>query len=69
MKTFNRLKNQIVAFENLLLAVKKASKGKKYKNSVTEFWFQQERELLRLQRELSEGNWKPGAYQTFMVYD
>jgi retron-type reverse transcriptase len=69
MKTFNRLKNQIVAFDNLLLAVKKASKGKKYKKSVTEFWFQQERELLRLQKELSEGSWKPGEYQTFMVYD
>jgi len=37
MKTFNRLKHQIVAFENLLLAVKKASKGKRYKGSVTEF--------------------------------
>ncbi|MDX2066946.1 MAG: hypothetical protein SFV55_00905 [Haliscomenobacter sp.] len=30
MKTYNRLKNQIVAFDNLLLALKKARKGKKY---------------------------------------
>jgi hypothetical protein len=64
MKTYNRLKNQIVAFDNLLQALKKARKGKKYTQSAASFWVEQERELLKLQEELQGERWQPGAYRS-----
>ena len=53
MKTYNRLKNQIVAFDNLLGALKKARKGKKYTGSAAAFWMEQETQWQR--RETSLG--------------
>jgi retron-type reverse transcriptase len=69
MKRVGNLWPQIVAFDNLLLAYRKARKGKGRKRSVAEFALGLETELLRLQRELSTGEYRPGEYRLFMIYE
>jgi retron-type reverse transcriptase len=69
MKTFNYLFEEIVSFENLLLAAKKAQKGKRYNKNVAAFHFHLEDNLLQLQEELNQKTYRPGAYRTFNIYD
>ncbi len=69
MQTNKSLFSDLSGFENLLLAAKKAQKGKRFKPSVAPFLFRLEPELLRLQRELTAKTWKPGGYRTLIVRD
>jgi retron-type reverse transcriptase len=69
MKTYNNLFDKITAWDNLLLAAKNASKGKRFDNSVAKFNFRLESELFCLQRELQSKTYRPGAYTTFMIHD
>lgn len=69
MKSFNRLYEKIVSFDNLLLAAKKARKGKKENLQTAKFHFNLENELFKLQRDLKAKEYKPGKYKTFYVYD
>ncbi len=67
-----RLKNcwqQIVGFDNLLLAFHKACRGKRQRDSVAWFSFNLEAELCQLQQELVEGSYRPGAYRQFVIYE
>ena len=56
MKRYGELWERLVGWDNLLLAARKAQRGKRNKHSVQAFNFDQERNLLRLQRELEERN-------------
>lgn len=67
MKTFKNLFPQICSFENLLLAARKARRGKRYKASTARFELELEKELLCLQEELREKTWQPGPYTEFHV--
>ncbi len=69
MKTFKNLYGQICSFDNLLLAAKKAQKGKRYKNSVARFNIDLEKELVQLRRELVDQTYCPGKYHHFTVYE
>ena len=69
MKRQGHLFEQITTFDNLLLAAKKAVRGKKDRPRVADFYFQLEPELLRLEEELVEGSYVPLPYRTFMVYE
>lgn len=69
MKTFNRLFEKIHSFDNLLLAAKKAQKGKRYNTGVAAFFFHLEENLLCLQKELVSKTYCPGQYRTFSIYD
>ncbi len=69
MKTYGNLFEKIINWDNLLLAAKNASKGKRFEASVAKFNFHLESELLRLQKELRTKTYRPGQYTTFMVYD
>jgi retron-type reverse transcriptase len=69
MKRFNHLWPEIVSFENLYLAAKKAQKGKRFKESILEFNDRLEDNLIELQRELTDKNYQPGAYHSFRIYD
>lgn len=60
---------QICSFENLFQAYRKARKGKRSKDQVAAFEYNQEEELLQLQDELLAGTWKPGAYHSFYIHD
>jgi len=69
MKTLNHLYHKIIAFDNLLLAARKAQKGKRYKPAVSAFHFQLEENLLQLHHQLQQKNYQPGGYRTFYVFD
>lgn len=69
MKTAKNLFDQILHWDNLLLAANRARKGKKYQSNVARFDFHLERELLRLQHELATKTYRPGSYRAFLITD
>lgn len=69
MKTLKNIFDSIASFENLCLAFKGAKKGKAYKKYVLLFNLKKEKNLLRIQKELTEGTYKHGAYRKFIVND
>ena len=69
MKTHKNLYSQVCSFDNLLLAARKAAKGKRSKPSTARFLFELAREIPRLQRELLDQTYQPGGYTRFTVRD
>lgn len=69
MKRYGNLWPQTTSFENLLIASRKARKGKRFKEETARFELNLEKELLRLQRELTEKTYKHGGYRDFFIYD
>ncbi|BBC22441.1 RNA-directed DNA polymerase [Pseudanabaena sp. ABRG5-3] len=69
MKRHGNLYSQIISFENLLLAAKKAQKGKRYRDNVLAFNFHLESELLQLQTELLDQTYHPQGYRTFQIHE
>ncbi|MBI5822541.1 MAG: RNA-dependent DNA polymerase [Chloroflexi bacterium] len=61
--------NQLYDFDNLLLAYRKASKGKRGLADVAEFEYRLEDNLLQLQRELQSQTYQPGEYHSFYIHD
>ena len=56
MRRLGGVWHQLGSFENLLLAFRKARRGKSRRSSVADFECNLEKELLQLQRELKSGN-------------
>lgn len=69
MKRHGGLFEKILTFENLALAVRKAVRGKKDRESVARFYFSWETEVLALERELRSGTWRPRPYTTFEIFE
>ncbi len=69
MKRIGGLWEHIVSFENLLLAYRKARRGKRGRVEVARFGCDLEVELLKLQSELKEGCYSPGNYRQFTIYE
>jgi hypothetical protein len=67
MKRYGGQWPQVVSWPNLLLAARKARRGKRDRDVVQRFEFHQERELLRLQRELLDGSYRPGPFTTHWI--
>jgi RNA-directed DNA polymerase len=67
MKRYNNLFEQVVSFKNMLLASKKALKGKKTKTKVSLFHFNLENEIIGLQNELISQDYLPGPYRQFEI--
>ena len=67
MKRVGNLWQSVVAWENLLLAARKAQRSKPDRASVQRFNFNQEGELLTLQRELCDGTYRPGPFTTHWI--
>jgi len=68
MKRHGFLFEDIVRFENLVLAAKKAMRGKKHKQAAgSRFYFDLENEILALQEELLSGTYRPGNYRVFEI--
>ncbi|MBW4671473.1 MAG: RNA-directed DNA polymerase [Cyanomargarita calcarea GSE-NOS-MK-12-04C] len=67
MKRSGNLYPEIIKFENILTAAKKAERGKRFRENVLAFNYNLERELLRLQTELASKTYQPGAYRTFYL--
>lgn len=68
MKRYGNLWDRIISWENLVLAARKAQRGKRDRDSVQRFNFRQENELLRLQRELQNHTYRPGKFSTHWLY-
>lgn len=60
---------RIASFSALLIAARKAVNGKRKKPGAASFFANLERELLRLERELRDGSYRPSHYVEIMVRD
>ncbi|NJM57724.1 MAG: RNA-directed DNA polymerase [Synechococcales cyanobacterium RU_4_20] len=69
MKRHGRLWPEIIDFENLILAARRAQRGKRMQASVLTFNYHLETELLKLQDELTNQTYRPSGYTTFEIYD
>ena len=69
MKRHKNLYDGICSWPNLLLAARRAQRGKRFKANVAAFNFDLERELLRLHRELEEQTYEPGPYYEFYIQE
>jgi RNA-directed DNA polymerase len=69
VKRIGELWAQVVSFGNLLRAYRKARRGKARGAGVAEFGLDLERELLHLQADLASGDYRPGAYRLFTLYE
>ncbi len=67
MKRHGNLYHQIINFENLLIAAKKAQRGKRFRENVLDFNYNLESELVQLQTELTNQTYQPGEYRTFYI--
>ena len=59
----------IVAFPALIAAAYRAAQGKRYTPGVAAFLANQEPEVLRLERELRSGRYRPGRYKEIEIFD
>ena len=60
---------RIVTFDNLLRAWRRARQGKGDRREVARFALNLERELFTLRAELEAGNYLPGPYRQFTIYE
>ena len=64
-----QLFEQVCAWDNLWLAWRKASRGKRGRAAAAGFEMRLADNLLDLQRELQEQTYTPGAYASFYIHD
>jgi RNA-directed DNA polymerase len=69
MKSYRHLYPQIVDFENLYQAYRKARRGKRGRDPAAAFERVQEEELFSLQEELKTFTYQPGPYQSFYIHE
>jgi len=69
MKRHKHLWERICSFENIAAAAREAMMGKRRKAAGARFFACWEREAVRLERELREGRYRPGAYRYFPITD
>ena len=67
MKRVGHVWNEVVSFENLFNAYRKARAGKQSSKTVAEFALNLESELLGLQNELTSLTYAPGRYRLFTI--
>ncbi len=68
-RQYDHLYAEITDFSNLLLAWRKAAKGKRSKQAAASFEMNLEDQLIRLQDELQMGDWRHGDYHSFRIRD
>jgi RNA-directed DNA polymerase len=60
---------RVCAWDNLLLAYRKAAKGKRGQAPAARFEYHLEDNLITLQAELCDKTYRPGAYHSFYIHD
>ena len=68
-KTALNLWPRVLEWENLLMAAREASRSKRYHSEVMRFNARLEENLLRIRRLLLAGEWRPGPYREFEVFE
>jgi len=66
---YKRLYDEITSFENLVLAARKAARGKRLKPATAEFEFEREKLLFEIQAKLQNGDYEFGGYNSFTITD
>jgi RNA-directed DNA polymerase len=69
MKRYGHLWEQLVSFENVFLAFRKAIRGKGYRPYTLYFIQNLEHNLIELQHSLKTRNYRPGGYRTFFIHE
>lgn len=69
MKRYGNLFEQVIDFDNLMLAARKTLSGHKDKVAVAQFYFHLETEVIRLQEELEAATYHPSPYRSFEIYE
>ena len=69
MRRYKNLWADVISFENLYLAFRKASREKRVQPNVAAFEFDLEFNLAQLQEELEEKTYCPGGYDSFYIRD
>jgi RNA-directed DNA polymerase len=69
VKRYGNLFRDIISFENLLIASKKAFRGKKDRARVAQFYFDMENELLCLQEQLCDKTYRPRPLRIFRIQE
>ncbi|MBW4641989.1 MAG: RNA-directed DNA polymerase [Goleter apudmare HA4340-LM2] len=69
MKRHGNLWQEIIDFENLLSAAKKAQKGKRFRGNVLAFNYNLESELEKIKTALQSKTYIPGTYKTFTIVE
>ena len=69
MKRHANLWPQVIDFGNLMYAADRARKRKSSHAAVMQFDYKIEEELVRLQDELCEKTYQPGAHRSFYIYE
>ena len=69
MKRIGHLFEQVADFHALIAAARRAARGKGASISAASFLFDMESEVLRLQREILDGSYRPLPYRTFYISD
>ena len=67
MKRYGNLFEEVVSFENLVVAAKRAFRGKKDKARVAQFYFDMENELLCIREELQNKMYMPRPLWIFQI--
>jgi len=67
MRRYGHLWERLVAWDNLVLAARKAQRGKRQRRCVLRFNYDQEGELLRLAEQLDSGTYRPGAFRSHWI--
>jgi hypothetical protein len=67
VKRYGNLWDQLVSWPNLLLAARKAQRGKRDRPAVRRFNFLQEFQLYRLAGELADGSYAPGPFRSHWI--
>ena len=65
----HNLFDRLASFPALLAASRRAAQGKRTKPGVAAFLANQEKELLRLERALQSGRYRPGRYTSIEIFD
>ena len=69
MHRHHHLFEAICTFDNLLVAARKAQRGKRYTEEVAQFNHRVESQLLRLRAELRSARYSPGQSRQFSICD
>lgn len=67
MKNYRQLYSDIVSFDNLLLAARKAARCKRKTAGLLNFFGHFEDEVWALHDRLLDRSWRPGSYHTFFI--
>ena len=67
--TARNLWESVLLWENLLHAARAASRHKRYHNEALRFNARREENLLQLRQLLRNGEWRPGPYREFEVFE